>query len=423
MTTHYLGLKSSDKPELAGAEFTEDVEHEGNYALELQNISDLASKGVGYYFSGTSQYIELADNINLDMDVNDFSVSFSIKPNNVTDASKRILSKTDGTTGFEIVINEDDLWVAILDNANNVVLTNLATAVFAVDTLADVFVTFDRSGNIQAYVGGNAVGTPVACTATATIANASVLRIGTETGGVVNEFSGQINNSRLHNFVPTADEVKAFSSGASVSYKYIGANQTAVNAGSFTIGKAYRIVTSGDTDFTLIGADDSNVGTEFVATGVGAGTGTANPIGGILQLEPSGIGQNQWIDSSGNNLHGLVSGAIPTNLPTDHVEKYQSFDISSNQTFTLPIGYRVVSAIVEETSNNALTGDLDVGIGALGQEIVNSEAIGALATVDCTLITLGCVQSLTADTTITISSSDWGSAVLDIYVNMKRVIS
>lgn len=46
-------------------------------------------------------------------------------------------------------------------------------------------------------------------------------------------------------------------------------------AGSFTIGKVYTILTVGTTDFTLIGAANNNVGTVFVATGVGAGTGTA----------------------------------------------------------------------------------------------------------------------------------------------------
>ena len=49
-----------------------------------------------------------------------------------------------------------------------------------------------------------------------------------------------------------------------------------ITAGLFVVGKQYKILTSGDTDFTLIGAADSNVGTTFTATGVGAGTGTAN---------------------------------------------------------------------------------------------------------------------------------------------------
>ncbi|MDA8940561.1 hypothetical protein N9H34_00360 [bacterium] len=44
--------------------------------------------------------------------------------------------------------------------------------------------------------------------------------------------------------------------------------------GALVVGTEYKILTTGDTDFTLVGADDSNPGTVFTATGVGAGTGT-----------------------------------------------------------------------------------------------------------------------------------------------------
>lgn len=54
-------------------------------------------------------------------------------------------------------------------------------------------------------------------------------------------------------------------------------SRDAVTAGSFVVGIVYKITTSGTTDFTLIGAADSNVGTIFTATGVGTGTGTATP--------------------------------------------------------------------------------------------------------------------------------------------------
>jgi hypothetical protein len=51
-------------------------------------------------------------------------------------------------------------------------------------------------------------------------------------------------------------------------------------AGSFNVGSTYIIVTAGGTDFTLLGAADSNPGTVFTATGDGAtnGTGTARKI-------------------------------------------------------------------------------------------------------------------------------------------------
>jgi hypothetical protein len=48
-----------------------------------------------------------------------------------------------------------------------------------------------------------------------------------------------------------------------------------VTAGSFIVGKTYRILTIGTTNFTLIGAVSNTVGLHFIATGAGTGTGTA----------------------------------------------------------------------------------------------------------------------------------------------------
>lgn len=48
-----------------------------------------------------------------------------------------------------------------------------------------------------------------------------------------------------------------------------------VAAGAFSTGKTYVIKTVGTTDFTVIGASANTVGTLFVASGAGSGTGTA----------------------------------------------------------------------------------------------------------------------------------------------------
>jgi len=57
-----------------------------------------------------------------------------------------------------------------------------------------------------------------------------------------------------------------------------------VAAGSFSIGVEYIITATGSTDFTTIGAADSNPGTVFTATGAGAAdpTGLARPTGWYL---------------------------------------------------------------------------------------------------------------------------------------------
>jgi hypothetical protein len=62
-------------------------------------------------------------------------------------------------------------------------------------------------------------------------------------------------------------------------------NQTTiVNAGSFVIGKTYTIISSGNTDWTSIGAQYNGMGVSFVATGVGSGTGTASTVDGATKV-------------------------------------------------------------------------------------------------------------------------------------------
>lgn len=58
---------------------------------------------------------------------------------------------------------------------------------------------------------------------------------------------------------------------------YVGTGETSadITAGSFVVGTPYTIKTVGTTDYTLIGATSNTVGVTFIATGVGAGTGTA----------------------------------------------------------------------------------------------------------------------------------------------------
>jgi len=58
-------------------------------------------------------------------------------------------------------------------------------------------------------------------------------------------------------------------------------SDTKITAGSFEVGKEYIITNPQATNFTLIGAADSNVNTIFTATGVGTGGGEADETGAI----------------------------------------------------------------------------------------------------------------------------------------------
>lgn len=67
----------------------------------------------------------------------------------------------------------------------------------------------------------------------------------------------------------------AFFSASQYSSALIEDFLSPVTAGGFKTGKSYKIVSVGTTDFTLIGATSNTVGQQFVASGAGSGTGTA----------------------------------------------------------------------------------------------------------------------------------------------------
>lgn len=71
--------------------------------------------------------------------------------------------------------------------------------------------------------------------------------------------------------VPSSAQPPAANDADSIMYE----QGYEVTAGDFVIGKTYRITSIGNTDFTLIGASANTIGTHFIATGVGSGTGTA----------------------------------------------------------------------------------------------------------------------------------------------------
>lgn len=113
---------------------------------------------------------------------------------------------------------------------------------------------------------------------------------------------------------------------------------TTVTAGSFVVGTIYRIVSAGTTDFTLVGAINSSVGTQFTATGVGTGTGTAS---------------NVYLGRSFTGVAGAITGtgtAIlnSTNVPAFGFNAFiqkSSFDAGVDKQVTASYTLRISSAV------------------------------------------------------------------------------
>ncbi len=85
----------------------------------------------------------------------------------------------------------------------------------------------------------------------------------------------QAQVSGVYNFQYTGQLLSSSGNSKSVSLWISRYDAAPTKAGSFVTGFRYEIITVGTTNFTLIGAAANTVGTVFVATGPGTGTGTA----------------------------------------------------------------------------------------------------------------------------------------------------
>ena len=76
--------------------------------------------------------------------------------------------------------------------------------------------------------------------------------------------------------------------------KYLVSGENSVNAGSFTAGFSYQILSLGNTNWTAIGAGiNPQVGQVFTATGAGAGSGTASDAGQCVLVANATITSGQ----------------------------------------------------------------------------------------------------------------------------------
>ena len=119
-----------------------------------------------------------------------------------------------------------------------------------------------------------------------------------------------------------------------------------ITAGSFLYGITYIIISAGTTDFTLIGAADSNPGTTFTATGVGSGTGTAsvttywNLGQAVTLIAPVDVvdtgGIDEGIYSSVNALvpYGVFNAGSRVGFQPIRNINYDQVNIAADGTFT-----------------------------------------------------------------------------------------
>jgi hypothetical protein len=158
----------------------------------------------------------------------------------------------------------------------------------------------------------------------------------------------------------------------------------AATAGSFVVGVSYTITVTGTTNFTLIGAANSNVGTVFTATGVGVGTGEATP------------------NSDNNTAVGYLAGASVLTTGTTNTLIGASAEVtSSNQTNSTAIGYQATAT----ADNQVILGNSSVTTTVLRGQ-VTAPAIGTSLSRKTANYTV-----LATDTTILCDTSGGGFTI------------
>lgn len=271
----------------------------------------------GFYFDGANDYLFTADDADLDLGTQDFSIV--LFPRTSTDYSGgicQIISKRDGSnSGYQVGIKTDNKLTVIVDEGSEI---SIDTDIAINDGYQHGIAALgDRSGNLTMYRDGF-LQTDSAVMAGTTVSNAQVLYTGSD-GGSTEFYQGELYGYKIFNRLLTADEAIAFSSNPQkgIEFSDQAASNTDLTSGTLTIGKRYRINTyvSSD-DFTNVGAASNATGVEFIATGTTptdwTNSSVLNQIGCICEYKGENISSQIWYEQQNSN-NATVSGATVTN--------------------------------------------------------------------------------------------------------------
>ncbi len=252
------------------------------------------------------------------------------------------------------------------------------------------------------------------------------------------------NNTAITNFGDDKALELSVSGGSKTLYQSV-----AQASKRYRVSFVYRNLDGSSSSFIALGSDGNKVtlqntgisgdGVVFEQELVADGTDLKFFVdsGGTLQIDhvqviqigcvaaylPEGITHAQWLDTGGNELQGSVDGAVPMNLPPNHVTRYIKLGITGDTTLTdaVPAGYRIKSMVANVTGASAGM-RLNVGTSAGGTDVVNNQDISANGLFDLTvakhIFSLSSAQSLYVNDD---GGTAWSGVSVDLYIEMERV--
>ncbi len=184
-----------------------------------------------------------------------------------------------------------------------------------------------------------------------------------------------------------------------------------ITAGAFITGIPYTIRVTGTTDFTLIGAANSNPGTVFTATGVGTGDGTAS----------SNSNNNVAVGFSAGRY--ITGGATALNAPSNSTFLGQgTMALSDGGTNETVIGYLAIgvgsNSVVlgnDSVTKTILKGNVGIGLTAPTAKLHIAQTITATGALTGIIYTGAVNTNQTLNTeipslTITTAGRQWATS-------------
>ena len=256
--------------------------------------------------SGSSG-ITVLDNNNIDFGTGNFTLVWKGSLPDWAAVAALLFKDNYVALGWQVYVNSDGT-LKFHARSAGVTYSSTVANTFVDKTVHEITVVIVNSTSVSFYTDGLLFGAAVAI-ASFEASSANVLEILGNTNAT-SRFAGTTHHAITYNRALTAaEELNRYRNGVAPQHRH--ASQTALTSGTLLAGQEYIIDTfvAGDNFSniaTVVSGTINTTGCIFVATGTTPTTWTNSSSlrasGATLILEPEGIQNGRWLDSSSNHL-------------------------------------------------------------------------------------------------------------------------